>query len=79
MRIFSVLLALLLTGCATPVVTETCVKPQQYQQLKQTEPPKIRNRLHGKADEDIRIVAGSALELRAWGETMLGIIGQCSQ
>lgn len=73
------LVALALAGCAHQPLVTSCITPQQYEQLKASEPPKIKSRLHGKADEDIRIVTGSALELRSWGETLLDTLKICSE
>jgi hypothetical protein len=56
-----------------------CLTPEQHQKLKDAEPEKIRGRLTGAADKDIRIVAGSAIRLRAWGSGLLGVLEGCSK
>jgi hypothetical protein len=38
---------------------------------------KIHDRLTGKADEDIRPIAGSNLRLRAWGQSLRDILEGC--
>jgi hypothetical protein len=71
-------LALLLTGCQTTrYVTTPCATPEQVEQLRNSEPPKVADKLTGQADEDIRVIAGSAVRLRAWGTGLLGVIEGC--
>lgn len=62
---------------STRYVTVHCVTSEQYQKLKDAEPPKIHDKLTGKANEDIRPIAGSNVRLRAWGQGMLGVLGGC--
>jgi hypothetical protein len=70
--------ALALAGCTTTrYVTVPCVTDQQYQKLKDAEPPKIHDKLTGKANEDIRPIAGSAVRLRSWGTGLLGVLEGC--
>ena len=78
------LLALSLSGCAlferkieTRWVTVYCLTPEQFQQLKDAEPERVKSRLTGDADKDVRTLAGSAIRLRAWGEGTLEILGGC--
>lgn len=72
------LIALALAGCAhTRYVTVPCVTQEQVDGFKAAEPPKIHDKLTGKADEDIRPIAGSNVRLRSWGEGMLGVLGGC--
>ena len=75
----TLLAALSLSACATPTVTRSCITQQQYEQLKASEPPHIKSKLTGKADEDVRPLAGSALELRAWGHALLDTLRICSE
>lgn len=42
------------------------------------EPPRIADRLAGNASIDLPIVAASALELRAWGQTMHAALRACA-
>lgn len=66
-----------LSGCVTTrYVTVPCVSKNQ--QLP-AEPPKIHNQLTGEADKDLRIVAGSNLRLRAWGEGLQSILEGCRE
>lgn len=69
-------LLLALSACAPHPRFSTiyCVGKDQ---VLPSEPPKVHDRLTGKADEDLRIVSGSALRLRAWGEGLNGIIEGC--
>ena len=71
--------ALALTGCATthsytPVY---CLTKAQYEELKAKAPPKVRDQLTGEADKDIRIIAGSAIRLRAYSDGLLTVLGGC--
>jgi uncharacterized lipoprotein YajG len=72
------LAAVLLSGCQTKFVTRSCLTPQQYAELKSQEPPKVTGSLTGKADEDVRVIAGSALRLRGWGHNMLDVLKICA-
>jgi outer membrane lipoprotein SlyB len=79
MRTCSILLALALTGCATTqTLTAPCVSQAEYNRLAAAEPQKVKSRLIGQGDADSRVLAGSAIELRAWGEAMLGTLKICS-
>ena len=80
MRILAIAALLALSACATGkerYVTVHCVTPEQWQELHEAEPPKVAKKLTGKADEDIRVVAGSAVRLRAWGQGLLGVLQGC--
>lgn len=68
-----------LSACATPTITRSCLTREQYEQLKTSEPPHVKSKLTGKADEDVRPLAGSALELRAWGHALLDTLRICSE
>ena len=72
--------ALALAACAPHprYVSVYCVTPEQYQRLKDAEPPRVGKNLTGQAQEDLKIVAGSAVELRSWGEGLLGVLQGCS-
>lgn len=68
-----------LAACATPqTIVQTCVTPEQYEELKRQEPPKVKDELSGRADQDIRVISGSAIRLRAWGRGLLGVVEGCS-
>ena len=75
MRCLAIILALALSGCAharyivAPCLTKDQVLP--------AEPTKVHDRLTGKADHDLPFVAGSALRLRAWGQSLYGILETC--
>lgn len=78
-RFTLVTIALALAGCAHTRYTQIhCLTPDQYQKLKDAEPPKIGDKLTGRADEDIKPIAGSAVRLRAWGQGLLGVLGGCA-
>jgi hypothetical protein len=70
-----VLLALLLCGCAhTRYVSISCVGKDQ---VLPKEPERAGDKLTGQAQDDLKIVAGSAIELRAWGQGLNGILEGC--
>jgi hypothetical protein len=77
---FPLTMALLaaLSGCAHLPPTRACLTQQQYQQMKDSEPPRVHDKLTGKADEDIRPIAGSNLKLRSWGESLLDLLSICA-
>ena len=78
MKIALILAALMLAGCTT-VRGGNCITRADYERLKAAEPPKIHDKLTGRADEDIRPIAGSAYELRSWGHTLLNSLEVCSR
>lgn len=41
------------------------------------EPAKVSAQLSGDSGTDLGIIAGSAIELRAWGRALLGIVNAC--
>jgi len=61
----------------TRFVTVPCVSQEQYEGLKDSEPQRVKDRLTGKAGEDIRTIAGSNVRLRSWGVGLLGVIEGC--
>jgi hypothetical protein len=72
-----VLLVILLAGCATPrYVTIYCVGKDQQPPK---EPERIGGKLTGRAQDDLKIVAGSAIELRAWGQGLNQILEGCRE
>jgi hypothetical protein len=67
--------ALALTGCATTrYVTVPCIS---HDQQLPAEPERVKDKLTGQADKDLKIVAGSAIRLRAWGEGLQTILEGC--
>lgn len=69
-----------LSGCATSqTLTAPCISQAEYDKLAASEPQKVKSRLTGQGDADSRVLAGSAIELRAWGETMLGTLKICTK
>lgn len=67
-----------LSGCAhTPGPTTKCVTPEQLDELKRQEPPKVRDKLTGRADEDVRTLGGSAIRLRSYARGLIDILGGC--
>lgn len=80
MRSLLALAALLtLSGCATRPLMVSCITKEQLAELKAQEPEKIRDKLTGRADEDIRLIAGSNLRLRSWGGTLIGVLEVCAK
>ena len=74
-KLFAIAALLALAGCQT---TRTVIAPcvSKDQQLP-AEPPKVSDKLTGKADEDVRVLAGSALRLRAWGSALRDVVEGC--
>ena len=71
--------ALLSSACTTTkLVPVPCLSPAQLKQLEDAEPPKVGGSLTGRADQDLRIVSGSALRLRAWGRGNLDVLRGCA-
>lgn len=73
------LAALALSGCVTTkYVTRSCITPAQLEQLKSAAPPKVRDKLTGKADEDVRILAGSNIRLRSYSDGLIEVLKVCA-
>ena len=75
------IIATSLTLCAcqtTRSVPTKCVTPEQLDELKRQEPPKVKGRLTGKADEDVRTLGGSAIRLRSYARGLIDILGGCT-
>jgi len=78
-RVYTPLLLLALAACQTTrYATVRCVSPEQLAELRKAEPPKVSDRLTGKADEDVKVIAGSAVRLRAYSRGLLDILTGCS-
>ena len=79
MRVFLAFLGLfVLSGCATTrYVVRDCLTTEQYDELRRAEPPKVTDKLTGRADEDIKPIAGSAIRLRSWGHGLLNVLEGC--
>ena len=72
------LAALALSGCATTrYVSRPCLTAEQYDELKRAEPPKIHDKLTGRADEDVKVLGGSAVRLRGYAHGLLNVLGGC--
>lgn len=68
-----------LAGCTTTRYSRIyCLTPGQLQTLKDAEPERVGNRLTGQAQTDIKIVAGSAVELRRYSGDLLGVLSGCT-
>jgi hypothetical protein len=69
------MLVMFLAGCQTTRYVQTpCISKDQ---LLPAEPPKVADKLTGRADEDLKTVAGSAVRLRAWGQGLHSILEGC--
>jgi hypothetical protein len=79
-HLFPLMLAsMLITGCTTTrFVRVPCLSPEQLEERRKAEPPLVRDQLSGRADEDIRIIGGSAVELRSWGRGNISILEGCA-
>jgi hypothetical protein len=79
-HLFPLMLAsMLITGCAHRVryIQVPCLTPEQLEERRKAEPPLIGKDLTGRADEDIKPIAGSAVRLRAWGRGNLDVLSGC--
>jgi hypothetical protein len=78
MRIFSLALLLALSGCTTVRYQRVyCVTKAQVEQLQKAKPGKVRDQLTGKADQDLRLVAGRLVRVESWGDGLLDVLGGC--
>lgn len=79
-----IVLALTLGGCGvlqhpkTVYLTRNCITQEEYEKLRDGEPPKVHDKLTGQGDADTRPLAGSSLELRGWGHAMLETLHVCA-
>jgi hypothetical protein len=70
---------LTLSGCVTTrFVPVHCVTKEQLAELEKARPGKIRDRLTGKADEDLRLVTGKLVRVESWGDGLLDVLGGCA-
>lgn len=82
-KLFLALPFLLLTACGVFSKPETryvhvyCVTADQYKQLVDAQPKKVGDRLTGQAQDDFKIVAGSAIALRVYSDGLLEVLGNC--
>lgn len=75
----AILITSMLSGCTTTrYVTIPCLTKEQLAERESAEPPKVSDKLTGKADEDIRTIAGSAIRLRSWGRSSLDVLRGCT-
>lgn len=81
--IFLLAISFFLSSCAlfkqgeTRYVPVYCVTAEQYKQLVDAQPKKVGDRLTGQAQDDFKIVAGSAIALRVYSDGLLEVIGNC--
>lgn len=74
-RALPIIALLALSACSTTrYISTPCVSKDQ---ALPAEPERVKEKLTGKADEDLRTVSGSALRLRAWGQGLHGILEGC--
>jgi hypothetical protein len=72
------LAALALAACVTTKYVPTyCITAEQLAELRAQRPQAIRDKLTGKADEDIRTVTGKLVRVQAWGDGLLDVLGSC--
>lgn len=69
---------LALSGCAHSVIAP-CISREQLEELRRQEPPRVKSKLTGRADEDVRPIAGSNLLLRTWGHNLLSTLEVCAK
>jgi hypothetical protein len=73
-------LALLaLSACQTTrYATVHCLSREQLAELQKQKPEKIKSRLTGKADEDVRIISGRLIRVEAYADGLIDILGGCT-
>lgn len=77
-RAIALVLLMALAGCSTTRwVSVPCLTKEQLEARKQAEPKLVGPELTGDAQKDVRIIGGSAKELRAWGRGNLQILSGC--
>lgn len=77
-RAIALVLLMALAGCSTTrYVSVPCLTKEQLEARKQAEPKLVGPELTGDAQKDVRIIGGSAKELRAWGRGNLQILSGC--
>jgi hypothetical protein len=72
-----ILAALALSGCQTTRFVQTYCLTKDHPLP--AEPEKVAPKLTGEADKDLRIVAGSAVRLRAYGAGLRQILEGCRE
>jgi hypothetical protein len=77
-RLAPALVAALLVGGCTTIRYQTVYCLSHDTQLP-SEPPKVHSQLTGHADSDIAIIAGSAIRLRAYGQSLRLILEGCRE
>jgi hypothetical protein len=63
--------------CQTKFVKVPCLTQEEYEARQKAEPPLVGPSLTNDARRDVRIIGGSAKELRTWGRSNLKILGGC--
>lgn len=75
MKRLALIALLTLSACQTTrYVQVPCIGKDQ---VLPSEPEKVGPKLTGRADEDIRTIAGSNIRLRAWGRGLRSILEGC--
>jgi hypothetical protein len=70
---------LALAGCSTTRhATVYCVTPEQITKLEQAKPEKVGDKLTGRADHDIKPIAGRLIRVEAWGDGLMGVLRGCT-
>lgn len=78
-RLVLALTALSLTGCAqTRYVRVYCITKEQLAELQRQKPAKIRDQLTGRADEDLKKVAGRLVRVEAYADGLIDVLGGCT-
>ena len=80
MKRLAILACIPLAACATPkYIVTPCATAEQVAEREAAEPPKVGDQLTGNAAEDVRVLAGSSIRLRSWGQGNLDILKQCAE
>jgi hypothetical protein len=77
-KLIAITLLASLAGCQTVRYVPTyCITKDQLEKLKAAKPGKVHDQLTGKADEDIRPIAGRLVRVEAWGDGLITVLGGC--
>jgi hypothetical protein len=56
-----------------------CITKEQLAELQAQRPQAIRDKLTGKADEDLKLVTGKLIRVQAWSDGLIDVLGACTK
>lgn len=73
------LAALALSACAGPhYLTKACISKEQLAELEHQAPPKVKDKLTGDAQKDVKILAGNLIRRGAYEQLLLDSLRVCA-